>query len=109
MTTQNAPQPTVDTDAVRAHFRTALRYRTPTAMWTALADIPVLLMELERALTLLSRARIEFANVLAAARATLAAVGEQEIDPLAYLRDEVAEHEPIAQPADDASSNRSSR
>jgi len=71
MTTPYGPRPTLDLEAVRTHFRNALRYRTPTAMWTALADIPVLLVELERVLDLLTRARTEFANVLAAARATL--------------------------------------
>lgn len=95
MTTPYAPKPTLDLEAVRTHFRNALRYRTPTAMWTALADIPVLLVELERVLGLLTRSRTEFANVLAAARATLAAVEESEADPLGYLRDEVAEHAPL--------------
>lgn len=95
MTTPYAPRPTLDLEAVRTHFRNALRYRTPTAMWTALADIPVLLVELERVLDLLTRARTEFANVLAAARATLAAVAESETDPLMYLRDEIAEHAPL--------------
>ena len=104
MTTPYAPRPTVDLEAVRTHFHNALRYRTPTALWTALADIPVLLVELERVLDLLTRARTEFANVLAAARATLAAVAESETDPLVYLRDEVAEHTPLAA-ADGADSN----
>jgi hypothetical protein len=96
-----APRPTVDLEAVRTHFRTALRYRTPTAMWTALADIPVLLAELERTLSLLTRARTEFANVLAAARATLAAAEDSEPDSLDYLRDEVAEHAAMPNPAED--------
>ncbi len=95
MTNNYAPRPTLDLEAVRTHFRNALRYRTPTAMWTALADIPVLLVELERVLDLLTRARTEFANVLAAARATLNAADDRESDPLGYLRDEVADHAPI--------------
>lgn len=95
MTTPYAPRPTLDLEAVRTHFRNALRYRTPMAMWTALADIPVLLVELERVLELLTHARTEFANVLAAARATLAAVDEREADPFGYLRDQVAEHAPL--------------
>jgi hypothetical protein len=101
MTTPYAPRPTLDLEAVRTHFSNALRYRTPTALWTALADIPVLLVELERVLDLLTRARTEYANVLAAARATLAAVDEREADPLGYLRDEVDTHAPLAEPADD--------
>lgn len=86
----HAPIPTVNLEAVRTHFRTAMRYQTPTATWTAIADIPVLLVELERVLTLLSRSRTEFANLLAASRATLAADVDDESDPLTYLRDEVA-------------------
>ena len=95
MTTQNAPQPTIDTAAVRTHFRVALRYRTPTAIWTAIADIPVLLAELERAAQLHTRARLDFANLLAAARATLAAHEDGEVEPLFYLRDEVAAHDSL--------------
>jgi len=63
-------------------------------MWTAIADIPVLLAELDRALTLLTHARTDTANLLAAARATLNADGDSEPDPLIYLRDEVAVHRP---------------
>jgi hypothetical protein len=94
MTNPYAPRPTLDLEAVRTHFRKALRYRTPTAMWTAIADIPVLLAEIERTLDLLTRARTEFANLLAAARATLAALDERETDPFSYLRDEVDAHRP---------------
>lgn len=94
MNNQQAPLPTLDQEAVRTHFRTALRYRTPIAMWTAIADIPVLLAELDRVLTLLTCARIDTANLLAAARATLTAVDDSEPDPLMYLRDEVAVHRP---------------
>ena len=96
MTNPYAPRPTLDLEAVRNHFRKALRYRTPTAMWTAIADIPVLLAEIERVLDLLTRARTEFANLLAAARATLAALDERETDPLSYLRDEVDAHRPAS-------------
>ena len=94
MKNQQAPLPTLDQEAVRTHFRVALRYRTPIAMWTAIADVPVLLAELDRALTLLTRARTDTANLLAAARATLAAADDNERDPLTYLRDEVAVHRP---------------
>jgi len=85
MKNQQAPLPTLDQEAVRTHFRTALRYRTPIAMWTSIADIPVLLAELDRALTLLTRARTDTANLLAAARATLAAIDDNESYPLTYL------------------------
>jgi hypothetical protein len=92
--TPKAPRPTLDEEAVWHHLRTALDRRTPLAIWTAIADIPVLLAELDRVGTLLTSARTEFANLLAATRATLAAVNDGESDPLSYLRDQVAAHEP---------------
>ena len=95
MTTRNAPRPTLDQEAVRLHFRNALRYRTPAAMWAAIADVPVLLAELDRALMLATEARTECANLLAACRASLAAAEDNEIDPLDLLRDEVAQQEPL--------------
>jgi hypothetical protein len=96
MTNEYAPRPTLDQEAVRSHFRNALRYRTPAAMWAAIADVPVLLAELDRALMLATEARTEFANLLAAARAAVAAGGSGETDPLYLLRDELTAHEPIS-------------
>jgi hypothetical protein len=72
----------------------ALDRRTPLTVWTAIADIPVLLAELARLARLLTWARTEFANLLAAAHATLAAQRDGEPDPLSYLRDQVATHAP---------------
>ena len=95
MTPPTTPRPTIDQEAVRNHFHAAIRTRTPAAFWTALADIPVLLAELARLALLLTWARLHFANLLAAARATLAAHHDGEPDPLSYLRDQVAEHDPI--------------
>ncbi|MGC9666851.1 hypothetical protein ACNTMW_09885 [Planosporangium sp. 12N6] len=92
--TPKAPHPTLDEEAVRHHLRTALDRRTPLAIWTAVADIPVLLAEVERLASLLTWARTEFANLLAAAYATLAAERDGEADPLSYLRDEVSAHAP---------------
>jgi hypothetical protein len=54
------------------------------------ADLPVVLAEVQRLRRLLAWTRIEHANLLAAARATLAAQSDGEEDPLYYLRDEVA-------------------
>ena len=96
MTTQHPHRPTLDMEAVHNHVRTALRYRTPAAVWTAIADIPLLLAELDRAATRIATVRTDFANLLAAARATLAAADEGEPDPLYYLRDEVAAHDSTA-------------
>ena len=94
----HAPRPTLDEEAARHHLRRALRDQTPLAIWTAIADIPLLLAEIDRLRTLTTWARTEFANLLAAARATLAAERDGEDDPLAYLRDQVAAHTP---PTDD--------
>src|SRR5437764_14874123 len=95
MTTDpHAPRPTLDQEAVWTHLRAALDRRTPLTVWTAIADIPVLLAELARLARLLTWARTEFANLLAAAHATLAAQRDGEPDPLSYLRDQVAAHAP---------------
>ncbi|GIF74736.1 hypothetical protein [Asanoa siamensis] len=96
MTTPYVPRPTVDPDAITAHLRAAQNRLTPTDLWTAVADIPIMLAEIDRLASLLSRTRWDFANLLAAARATLAADTDGEHDPLAYLRDQVAEHQPWA-------------
>jgi hypothetical protein len=92
--TDTAPRPTLDKEAVSHHLATAMRRRTPTALWTALMDIPVLLAEHGRLSSLLTEARRDAANLLAAARATLNAQHDGEPDPLSYLRDEMAVHEP---------------
>lgn len=89
-TIPNASRPVLDQEAIWTHIRTALEARTPYAMWTALADVPVLLAEVDRLSRLLARTRTDVANLLAAARATLAADRDGEADPLFYLRDEVA-------------------
>jgi hypothetical protein len=93
--TTNAPRSTLGKEAVAQHFTAAVRRRTPVALWTSLSDIPVLLAEIERLTSLLTPARTEFANLLAATRATLHADGDGEPDPLSYLRDEVAAHDPV--------------
>lgn len=84
-----APRPTVNRDAVLAHVDAALRRGTRVALWTSIADVPVLLAEIERQATLLTVARTEYANLLAAARAALDAHRDGDADPLSYLRDEV--------------------
>ena len=94
------PRPTTDKEAILTHLYAARQRRTPVAIWTAVADIPVMLAEIQRLNALLSRARWDFADLLAAARATLNADSDGEVDPLAYLRDEVFIHRPWA-PADD--------
>ena len=91
----SAPPPTVDLDAVRAHHHTAEQTRTPRALWVAVADIPVLIAEVHRGLSMFAYVRREYADLLAAAHATLHADHDGEPDPLWYLRDELtAQHEP---------------
>lgn len=89
----NAPRPTVDLNAVKSHVDTALDKRTRFAVWTAIHDALVLVAEVERLTALLTWARSEFANLMAAARATLAADHDGEDDPLSYIRDEVEGHD----------------
>jgi hypothetical protein len=57
---------------------------------SALDDAPALAAEITRLLAGLARTRLDHANLLAAAQATLAAAAEGEADPLWYLRDELA-------------------
>jgi hypothetical protein len=55
----------------------------------ALSDATLLSSEIVNLSDQLLRARLDRANILAAARATLAAHDESEPDPLFYLRDEL--------------------
>lgn len=86
------PRPIIDQEAVATHLYAARRQPTSSALRTILGDIPVMLAEVDRLARLLSRTRWDFANLLAAAQATLAAEQDGESDPLAYLRDEIAQH-----------------
>lgn len=91
MTTLSAtPRPILDEEAIWTHLHTALNSRTPLDIWTAVADVPVLLAEIERLRRLLAWTRTDHANLLAAAQATLAAHADGEDDPLYYVRDEIA-------------------
>lgn len=99
MTEPFATDTTIDLEAIANHLRAAHERPAPVNLWTAVADIPVMLAELQRSASLLSRARLDFANLLAAARAALGAERDGEPDPFGYLRDEVAEHRPWTPPA----------
>ncbi|GAA0245261.1 hypothetical protein GCM10009527_047410 [Actinomadura nitritigenes] len=55
----------------------------------ALSDTPRLISEITRLRTDIDAQRLSRANLLAAARATLAAQREGEPDPFSYLRDEL--------------------
>jgi hypothetical protein len=79
-------------EIARTHLHAALEHDTPLAVWTAVADIPLLLAEIDRLRILTTSARRQFADLLAAGRATLAAHHDGEDDPLSYLRDEINAH-----------------
>jgi hypothetical protein len=55
----------------------------------AFSDVPKLAAEITRLATELNNTRLDRANLLAAARATITAYHEGDPDPLAYLRDEL--------------------
>ena len=57
---------------------------------TALSDAPMLSAEVTRLRAELDHTRLDRANLLAAARATIGAYLDGESDPLCYLRDELA-------------------
>jgi hypothetical protein len=76
---------------VIAGFRSAMP--TLADIWRyledALNDVPTLAAEVTRLSAELRDARLDRANLLAAARATIAAYHEGDPDPLSYLRDEL--------------------
>ncbi len=77
-----------------AGFTTAIP--TLAGLWqlidSALADTTTLTAEITHLWAELTGARRDRANVLAAARATLAAASDGERDPLSYIRDELESH-----------------
>jgi hypothetical protein len=81
--------PVLDLKEVRTHYRTAVILGTPAAMWTALADVPALLAAIRHYRAVHTLTRTRYADLLAAARATLSADQDAEPDPLYYLRDEL--------------------
>jgi hypothetical protein len=86
---QRAPRPTLDLSAVRAHLHDACSLRSPALLWIVVADVPVLLAEIDRLHSLTRLSRGQYADLLAAARATLSADRDGEAEPLCYLRDEL--------------------
>jgi hypothetical protein len=71
-----------------AHDRAAFR----AALVESVTDVPALLSEVDRLWLALVATRRRYANLAAAARASLGAERDGEADPLSYLRDELAEH-----------------
>jgi hypothetical protein len=60
----------------------------------AFNDVPALAAQITRLSAELKDTRLDRANLLAAARATIAACHDGEPDPLSYLRDELTAHTP---------------
>jgi len=89
------PYSLINLEAVRNHFHQACQSHTPVRLWHAVADIPVLLAELSRLRSLLALVRAMHANLLAAARATIAATRDCEADSMYYLRDELDAHDQL--------------
>ena len=63
----------------------------------ALADVPAMGAVIARLAAELADIRMDRANLLAAMRATIAAHGDGEPDPLYYLRDELNAHQERSQ------------
>ena len=80
---------------IARHIATGFFTELPTLaeIWRcledALRDVPALSAEITRLSADLQHARLDRANLLAAARATIAAYHDGETDPLSYLRDEL--------------------
>jgi hypothetical protein len=83
----------LDLGAVAGRYAAVLTARPGSgflaAVVVAVADVPVLLGEVRRLRTGLWAARLRYANLVAAGRATLGAAADGEVDPLCYLRDEL--------------------
>jgi hypothetical protein len=79
---------------IARHLVEALSAEFPAGVWrdlaTALADTPALAAEIARLRAELADARLDLANLAAAALATLMAHRDGEPDPLCYLRDELS-------------------
>jgi hypothetical protein len=84
---------TVDTAVVKLRYRAMFRTTSPDpfrAVLDVANEVPTLCAEIDRLSRLLGQARLAYANLTAACRATLAAWAEGEPDPWWYLRDELA-------------------
>jgi hypothetical protein len=78
---------------IARHLTDGLSAALPAGIWrclaTAFAGVPARAAGITRLRAELAGARLDRANLAAAALAAIAAHGEGEIDPLSYLRDEL--------------------
>jgi hypothetical protein len=88
------PRLQINLAVVRGHYADATRPHIPAraraAQFAAIRDIPPLIHEIERFWTLASEAQVRYANLRAAALATIAAHDAGDPDPFFYLRDELS-------------------
>jgi len=81
------------TNRIARHLTEGFSEAFPDDIWrylaTAFADVPALSAEITRLRAELAGARLDHANLAAAALATIAAHHDGEPDPLSYLRDEL--------------------
>jgi hypothetical protein len=92
---RNAPALSVDTDEIRNRLRD-LAYANlcgncQQAASRAISDIARLMVQIYELYAALGAERLRSANLEAAIRAALGAYDDGETDPLAYLRDEIAD------------------
>ena len=92
---RNMPLLTVDMDEIRNRLRD-LEYANlcgncELAASRAVSDIARLIAQIHELYATLGAERLRSANLEAAIRAALGAYDDGETDPLAYLRDEIAE------------------
>ena len=82
---------------IARHLTEGFSVSFPADIWrylaTAFADVPALAAEITRLRAELTGARLDRANLAAAALATISAHREGEPDPLSYLRDELRAQE----------------
>lgn len=85
------PRLRVNLAIVRGHYADAARRHTPGrargALFAALRDIPALIDEIERLWELTCDTQVRYANLRAAALATMTAYDTGDPDPLSYVRD----------------------
>ncbi len=95
--TRHMPKLTIDLKAITAHLDAFAGMDScphcDAALTALVGDIAHLLTEITWLYSALLDTRIQSANLRAAMRATLHAESDGETDPLAYLRDELADDE----------------
>jgi hypothetical protein len=91
---QLSPQLRINLAVVRGHYDDTTRPHTPararSALFAAVRDIPALITEIERLWAFACDANMRYANLRAAALASIAATDAGEPDPMFYLRDELS-------------------